>query len=171
MVDALDIARRIQALPLFARQIPTGWQLSVPLPDRSLEQPVWRCFLYPRAVIRGPRDVGRPTARLSTSWDGSRLVEFALVSERPFSVEGPDPVGRYPHDAIADWEPRRLIEAKKAMYTAVGQLADQAWAEEPSAAALAILDEARQTLLEPGLLPYYDEVAAPFWGWLGVTRG
>ena len=171
MVDALDIARRIQALPLFSRQIPTGWQLSVPLPDRSGEQPLWRCFLFPCVVIRGPRDVGAPTARLSASWDGAKLVEFVLASQRPFAVDGPDPVGRYPHEAIAGWEPRRLIGAKRAMYAAVGTLAEQEWNTPPVTDAVSLLNEARQTVLEPGLLPYYDEVAAPFWRWLGSAGG
>ena len=54
-----------------------------------------------------------------------------------------------------------------ALLDAIGQLADQPWTENPDAASAATLANARGTVLESGLLPYYDAVAPEFWTWAG----
>jgi len=101
------------------------------------------------------------------SADGRRIVEYDESDDDSRLPPGPDPAGHTPDPSVRDWPRPKLRDAKVALLDAIGQLADQPWTENPDAASAATLANARGTVLESGLLPYYDAVAPEFWTWAG----
>ena len=167
MHQVQQIVRNINRIPQLRQHRPLGWRLSHPLPDRSAERLTWRCFLYPSPAIRDqPRAVGRPRAVLTVDEDGTKLLEYLDLSVRDVLPAGPDPVGSYPHPAIAGLDPKQIGDATRALWDALGTLADQGWESDPDPQARQIVSEARAGILEPGLLPYYDLISPGFWSWL-----
>jgi hypothetical protein len=172
MSQLIDIIRVINRNALFRGQVPMEWQLSFPLPDRTADELIWRCFLYPRAGINAPqRAIGRPRALLSMSADGQRIVDYDENDRASRLPPGPDPAGVTPDPSVKDWPRTQLRDAKVAALTAIGQLSDQEWSEAPDATAAAALNAARGTILESGLLPYYDAIAPEFWAWASGRGG
>jgi hypothetical protein len=167
MHQLTEIVRNIGRIPQLREQRPLGWRLSHPLPERSDGKLTWRSFLYPSPPLKDqPRSVGRPRAVLTVSHDGTKLLEYLDLGVRDVFPAGPDPVGSFPHPAIEAWEHKRIGQATRELWEALGTLGAQSLDSEPDAQARQVVMGARTGIFEPGLLPYYDALVPGFWSWL-----
>ncbi len=169
MPQLIEIVRNIGRIPQLREQRPLEWRLSHPLPRRSADQLVWRCFLYPSPALRDrPRPVGRPRAAITVNGDGTRLLEYVDVRAKDDFPPGPDPAGTYPHPAIEGLDPKHIGRLTRELWAALDVLAAQSHSDQPDVDARRVVVEARSGIVEPGLLPYYEAICPQFWEWIGI---
>lgn len=147
--------------------------LSFPVPTRRRDATYLRFIVYRRgeAIEGKARPVYRPYARLSIEYPSGRLVEYLDLR---FSQNLPpsgtaEPIGEAPNPAMATLSFQEVVAKHSALLAAIEAMIPLVGQRHLTTDQLGIVTVFRQlfqTVIEPGLEPYYRALDPSFFDWL-----
>lgn len=153
--------------PVCSYLIPLEAILSFPIPAIEQGQIVLKFFVYQRGwAPRGlAKSIFAPYSRLVIEYPSGRLVEYRELA----SETSEQPVGEFPHAAIAGRSVSEILAFQTDYFAATENLLpflELPTLNPPQLEAVQKYKTVASLLLEPGLLPYYQELNPTFFAWL-----
>ena len=153
--------------PVSSYLIPLESVLGYPIPSLDEEKKYINFLVYQRGwAPRGtPRPVFPPHARLKIEFPSGRLIEYIDLTHKT-SIEA---VGEYPHEEISGLSVKDVITRQEEYYT-VTELLIPLLGKSPQIQeerdTINRYKDLANTLLEPGLWKYYQELNPVLFNWL-----
>jgi hypothetical protein len=147
------LLRGIRRMPLFQQCVPMESGMGWMLPWRKDGRVYVTVPLFP------------PFATLTLEWANARVVGFRNLAVDGLWPEAREPVGRFPHAAIARLRRSEYLALRAelfAHYDALCQMLASGSALDPAWSAR--FSELLRQLMEPALEPYYRQLAPNFVG-------
>ena len=158
------LLRGIRTTAAFRQLVAQEAGIGLPMPERrdGRVQLLLPFFGMPRPKERGAVPLHPPFATMTIDWKTARIVNYRdLVSEGLWETR--EPVGTFPHDAIADLTRRDYLDRRErllAMYDEMCTRLETHDQFEPSWTGA--FSAHFSTLVEPPLLTYYRQLSGGF---------
>jgi hypothetical protein len=161
------LLRGIRRMPLFQQCVPMesgmGWMLPWRKDGRVFGTVPF--FGMPPSREGGGVPLFPPFATLTLEWANARVVGFRNLAVDGLWPEAREPVGRFPHAAVAQLRRSEYLALRAelfAHYDALCQMLASGGALDPAWSAR--FSELLRQLMEPALEPYYRQLAPNFVG-------
>lgn len=157
-----ELLAEVRRMPAFRQLVPAEAGIAWPLPLRRNGQVyVVLPFFGMEAQRTGGAALYRPFATMTLLWPNGTPVEYVNLrfrDPRP-EAEWNEPVGRFPHDALAEVSPDVYVRLRRELCYCYDRLLESLAA----GTALATEDEQEfsrllRLLFEPGLEPFYRQL-------------
>ncbi|MDN3025887.1 hypothetical protein [Streptomyces sp. S.PB5] len=165
------LSREFRRSRMFHQLVPMesgiGWPVPVPVVQDGAPRVYARLPLF---VLRpdpsGGADLFPPFATATFDWSTRRLVEYTdLRFKEPYRsrAEWSHPIGRFPHPAVDGLTTSAYRDLRSDLFSRYDELFDElARGRQPGDGWSERFDRLLEQLLEPGLVPYYRQLAPKF---------
>ena len=156
--------------PVWSYLIPLESILAYPIPVLENNIVYLKFIVYQRGWSPSgtPRPLYPPHANLTIEYPTGRLIDYADISHKVSS----DPVGEYPHAAIASLSVKEMLAKKSDFYSLTESLIPllgRSPENQEERDTIQKYKELANTLFEPGLRPFYRELNPALFKWLDAV--